>query len=166
MSDSGSVGDLLQALRARPFTVWSYEEKCLAKNKRPMPHLDVQIVDGKQNRKFQYSWYVRYPWLTGCDKTKNLFCYVCMLFGGENKWTLQGVPVTKNFVRMAEKHQASKKHLQNQQNHTLLGRWRIGKEGESSLQMVLLLILSSSSSLSLTWCTLPVKLDTTMSLNS
>jgi hypothetical protein len=79
---------------------------------------------------------------------------------------LQGVPVTKNFVRMAEKHQASKKHLQNQQNHTLLGRWRIGKEGESSLQMILLLI-SSSLSLSLTWCTLPVKLDTTtLSLNN
>ena len=97
-----------------------------------MPHLDVQIVDGKQNRKFQYSWYVRYPWLTGCDKTKNLFCYVCMLFGGENKWTSQGIPVTKNFVRMAEKHQASKKHFQNQQNHILLGRWRIEK-GESSL---------------------------------
>ena len=149
MTGSGSVGDLLQALRARPFSVWSYEEQCLAKNKRPMPYLDVQIVDGKQNRKFQYSWYDRYPWLAGCDKTKNLFCYVCMLFGGEDRWTLQGYPVTKNFVRMAEKHQASKKHLQNQQNHTLLGRWRIEEEGESSAQMVLLL-LSSSSSLSLT----------------
>jgi hypothetical protein len=136
MSDTGSIEGLLQALRARPFSVWSYEEKCLAKYKRPMPHLQVHIVDGKQNRKFQDSWYVRYPWLTGCAKTKNLFCYVCILFGGENKWTLHGIPVTKNFVRMAEKHQGSKKHLQNQQSHSLLGRWRIEEEGESSLHVV------------------------------
>ena len=138
MSDSGSAVELVQALRARPFSLWSYEEKCLAKNSRPMPHLDVQIVDGRQNRKFQDSWYVRYPWLTGCASTKNLFCYVCMLFGGENKWTWRGIPVTKNFVRMAEKHQGSKKHLQNEQNHSLLGRRRTEREGESRQQVLLL----------------------------
>jgi hypothetical protein len=130
MRDIESVADLLQAVRARPFATWSYAEKYAAKNGRLMPHLDVKIVDGKQNRKFQDSWYSKYPWLIGCAKTKNLFCYVCILFGGENKWTLHGISVTKNFVRKAEKHQCSKKHLQNQQSYCLLGYWQVEDGGE------------------------------------
>jgi hypothetical protein len=138
MSEIGSLTVLLQALRARPFAAWSYEEKCAAKNRRPTPHLDVKIVDGKQNRKFQDSWYSKYPWLTGCARSKNLFCYVCILFGGETKWTLHGIAVTKNFVRKAEKHQNSRKHLQNYQNYCLLGRWMIADDGEASPQQFLL----------------------------
>lgn len=130
MCEIESVADLLQALRARPFAAWSYDEKSAAKNKRLMPHLDVKIFDGKQNRKFQDSWYSKYPWLTGCAKTKKLFCYVCILFGGENKWTFHGISVTKNFVRKAEKHQCSKKHLQNQERLHLLGHWEDEGEGE------------------------------------
>jgi hypothetical protein len=125
-----SVADLLLALRAKPFAAWSYEEKYAAKNRRLIPHLDVKIVDGKQNRKFQDSWYSKYPWLAGCAKTKNLFCYVCILFGGENKWTLHGISVTKNFVRKAEKHQCSKRHIQNQNRLALLGHWQMEGVGE------------------------------------
>jgi hypothetical protein len=141
MSEVENIADLLQALRARPFSAWSFEEKSAAKNKRPIPPLDVTIVDGKQNRKFQDSWYIKYPWLTGCAKTKNLYCYVCILFGGETEWTLHGIALTKNFLRKAEKHQHSIKHLQNQHSHCLLGRWNVALDGES--KPLLLLVLSS-----------------------
>ncbi|PSN33015.1 hypothetical protein C0J52_26247 [Blattella germanica] len=129
-SAEGTLVSLFRELDEKPFSSLSYETKCAFKEKRFTPHLDVKIVDRKQNRKFQISWYKKYPWLAGCSVTNKLYCYTCILFGGaeyEQEWSSAafGVSVTKNFDRRAERHQNTRKHIQNQESFQLLGRQRI-----------------------------------------
>lgn len=118
---------LFSELNVKPFSSWSYETKCAYKDRRLTPHLDIKIADSRQNRKFQFSWYKKYPWLTGCSEKNKLYCYTCILSGGEKEWSSAsyGVCVTKNFDRKAEKHQCSRRHLQNEETFLLLGRGRI-----------------------------------------
>jgi hypothetical protein len=33
------------------------------------------------------------PWICGFEETNTFFCLVCLLFGGDNKWTEEGVCV-------------------------------------------------------------------------
>ena len=118
---------LFSELNAKPFSSCSYETKCAYKDRRLTPHLDIKIADSRQNRKFQFSWYKKYPWLTGCSEKNILYCYTCILSGGKKEWSSAsyGVCVTKHFDRKAKKHQCSRRHLQNEETFLLLGRGRI-----------------------------------------
>ena len=117
-----TLSSLFTELNVKPFSTLSYEEKCCLKDKRLTPNLNIQVVDGKQKRKFQNSWYNKYSWLTGCSEKEKLYCYTCILLGGEKEWSLEGVCMSKNFEKKAEKHQNSRKHLQNEECIHLLGR--------------------------------------------
>lgn len=122
---SSNLSSVLNLLKSKPFSSWTYEEKCNAKSRRFTPNLDFKYYDGKVSRKFVFSWYTRFSWLAGCSDTNKLFCHTCVLFGGEKEWALHGVTVSKNFLRKAEKHQNSNKHIQNEEGFHLLGRGRI-----------------------------------------
>ncbi|XP_022167439.1 uncharacterized protein LOC111031697, partial [Myzus persicae] len=99
--------------------------KCQLKSNRPTPNIALEYKEGKFIRKFQYSWYTKFPWLTGCDKLNKVFCFYCVIFGGEKEWTIDGISSIKNFIRKSEKHSISKKHLINQEKFHLLGKVRI-----------------------------------------
>ncbi|XP_069684520.1 protein bric-a-brac 2-like isoform X5 [Periplaneta americana] len=114
------TSELLCRLKSRPFTSWSLQERRAVPRLRPMPPLDITVVDGRQNRKFQYSWYSKYPWLAGCETTRRLYCFPCMLLGGDREWAHLGVAEIKNFLRKAEKHQHSSLHLQHMEEFVRL----------------------------------------------
>lgn len=116
--------DVLEILLANEFNTLTESQKCEIKSSRPTPHLKLQQNEGNFSRKFQFSWYNKYHWLTGCDKRDKLFCFVCAMFGGEKQWTVDGISLIKNFIRQAEKHSISRKHLMNQEKFHLLGRFR------------------------------------------
>jgi len=82
------------------------------------------VLDGKTIRKFPFSWYSKYVWLTGSQTKNKLFCYFCLLFGGEKcqKWCDEGIAGVKNFDRTASKHAISEKHLLGQEKFQLLGQ--------------------------------------------
>ncbi|XP_050066274.1 zinc finger MYM-type protein 1-like [Aphis gossypii] len=94
-----------------PSSWFFYEEKCNLKGKRPTPHLSLEYKEAKTLRKFQLSWYSKFNWLAGSSERNKLYCYICVLFRGEDEWSINGIPNIKNLVRKAEKHQISKKHL-------------------------------------------------------
>ncbi|XP_025425451.1 zinc finger MYM-type protein 1-like [Sipha flava] len=104
---------------------FSYEEQCNLKGKRPTPHLSLEYKEAKTLRKFQLSWYSKFNWLAGSVERNKLFCYICVLFRGENEWSINSIPNIKNLVRKAEKHQISKKHLTNKESFHMLGKNRI-----------------------------------------
>lgn len=117
--------DILDFLFKNSFNTLTYEEKCQLKSNRPTPNIALEYKEGKFVRKFQYSWYTKFPWLTGSDKLNKVFCFYCVIFGGEKEWTVDGISSIKNFIRKSEKHSISKKHLINQEKFHLLGKVRI-----------------------------------------
>jgi hypothetical protein len=62
---------------------------------RPMPLLNLiqqTVVKNKTvNRKFSVEMYKKTSWLCGCDKLNTLFCFPCLIFGGEFNWTVTGI---------------------------------------------------------------------------
>jgi len=119
------MSDIIDIILNKGLSSFSYEEKCNLKGKRPTPHLSLEYKEAKTLRKFQLSWYSTFNWLAGSIERKKLYCYICVLFRGENEWSINGIPNIKNLVRKAEKHQISKKHLTNKESFHMLGKNRI-----------------------------------------
>ncbi|KAL4091710.1 hypothetical protein QTP88_026361 [Uroleucon formosanum] len=117
--------DILDFLFKNSFNTLTYEEKCQLKSNRPTPNVALEYKEGKFVRKFQHSWYTKFPWLTGSNKLNKVFSFYRVIFGGEKKWTVDGISSIKNFIRKSEKHSISKKHLINQEKSHLLGKVRI-----------------------------------------
>ncbi|VVC25652.1 Ribonuclease H-like domain,HAT, C-terminal dimerisation domain,Domain of unknown function DUF4371 [Cinara cedri] len=119
------IDETMDFLLAGDYRKLTYEQKCRLKGDRPTPDLQLACVDGKSTRHFQRSWYDKFPWLAGCSKRNKMFCFTCMMFGGDAEWCVDGVSSLKNILRKSEKHGISKKHLKNQEKFHLLGRVRI-----------------------------------------
>ncbi|KAF2902704.1 hypothetical protein ILUMI_03483 [Ignelater luminosus] len=81
----------------------------LFKKQKPAPAIDLVLSEKKQKRTFQMTWYNTFKWLTRSLNNKKLYCYVCLLFGGEKEWSAEGISTIRNFERKAVKHQISKK---------------------------------------------------------
>ncbi|KAL4132855.1 hypothetical protein QTP88_009937 [Uroleucon formosanum] len=117
--------NIIEFLLTSGFNALTYEQKNQIKLNRPTPHLLLTCQDGKYIRTFQKNWYNKLPWLTGCDKRNKVFCFTCVIFGGEKEWSVNGLSSIKNFLRKSEKHAISQKHLTNQEKCHLLGKVRI-----------------------------------------
>lgn len=108
------------------FSSLSLEEKLNLKNSQKRPDLNLTQKDGKTLRKFQKSWYESFRWLTGSFEKNAIYCFPCVLFGGDDTaWAKDGVTVIKNFVQKAHKHASSKKHIACNEFFTMLGKVRI-----------------------------------------
>ncbi|KAJ8948889.1 hypothetical protein NQ318_005510 [Aromia moschata] len=62
---------------------------------RPIPDLIISKTDvGKSrnySRNFNSSVYDRFKWLCGCPKRNKLFCFICLVMGGnQSAWTQEG----------------------------------------------------------------------------
>src|SRR5678815_2801187 len=92
----------------KAFSTLKHEEKLQVKRLRPYQPRDVHInqKDGKKNRTFCKSWFEKKKWLTVSDNKNALFCFYCLLFGGENVWARTGCndlkPVSYTHLRAHE----------------------------------------------------------------
>ena len=100
----------IQFLLSRPFSSLQLEEKCEVKRLgRPTPRLELtQEVKTKGrtfNRNFNNDVYDKYDWLCGCGTKNLLFCFPCVLFGGEESWSKHGI-VRSRCCELSEKRKA------------------------------------------------------------
>ncbi|KAJ3620532.1 hypothetical protein MTP99_004473 [Tenebrio molitor] len=122
------VGDLKQ-LNFDVLTMGTKIE--LIQSGRPVPNLNIaQEQRPYKNkcaftRRFDKSVYKKMPWICGCEETNAFFCFVCLLFGGDDKWTREGVCDLKNLSTQIKKHEGSKKHKNNFVSFQLLGKTNI-----------------------------------------
>ena len=63
--------------------------------------------DGKRQRTFSNSWFCKKSWLTASEGKQSLFCFYCLLFGGEDLWTTVGCKDLKHLSERISKHEAS-----------------------------------------------------------
>lgn len=105
----------------------TYEDRLLAKELGP-PRPDISITqvfkdkNRTYNRNFNKVVYERWNWMCGCPLDNSLFCFPCILFGGEDTWTKTGVRDLKHLPEKSKKHGLSKCHLDNEMSFAVLGK--------------------------------------------
>ena len=79
----------------------------------------------KYNRRFQTNIYTKHEWMCGCPVKKAVFCFPCILFGGEPAWTKTGVTDLSHLNVYAKRHENSQIHISNSMNLAVLGKTSI-----------------------------------------
>ncbi|XP_076763834.1 zinc finger MYM-type protein 1-like [Xylocopa sonorina] len=113
-------------LQQLKFTQLSLHEKLTLKRRgRSTPDMLISQTGISNNKKyirsFNPEWYQRKSWLCGCEIKNALFCFPCLLFGGDVTWTRDGFRNINKMKEKTEKHEKSKKHIDNVVSMSLLG---------------------------------------------
>ena len=102
-----------------------HDKVIIKRRGRPLPDIRISQPGISNNKKyirsFNSEWYQRKTWLCGCEVKNALFCFPCLLFGGDVPWTKDGVRNINKMKEKTEKHEASKKHIDNVVSLSLLG---------------------------------------------
>lgn len=117
----------IDSLLEKRFSLLSLEEQLEIKRLGTYQPRDVRIIqqDGKKTRTFCITWFDKKSWLSVSDEKKSLFCFYCVLFGGENLWTLSGCKDLKHLSERIQKHECSKKHMHNAIQFQMFGKTNI-----------------------------------------
>ena len=73
-------------------------------------------------RKFNKKYYHKHDWLCGCQDTRSLFCFPCLLFGGDDLWTIVGFRNISKISTTCQKHEQSDIHIKNMVSFSLMGQ--------------------------------------------
>ena len=95
---------------------------------------DIAITQaaGKVNRGFNVEWFVKKKWLTISIQKTALFCFPCLLFGGDGTWSRTGYKDLKHLSERIAKHESSGSHLDNAVKLGLLGRVNVAAQVDSA----------------------------------
>lgn len=132
------VPNSVQKLLNKSFTLCSSQEKNEVKRLgRPTPDLQTFTQTVKAGgrtftRKFNKTFYEKNTWLCGCETKTALFCFPCLLFGGDDAWTKNGFTDLNHFTDRARKHASSSTHLKNTLQLALLGTTNIAASLDSA----------------------------------
>ncbi|KAK4882666.1 hypothetical protein RN001_005985 [Aquatica leii] len=127
----------VNCLLNKSFSCHTLEEKLKIKELgRQTPDLVInQTIKSKNrqfHRKFNSDVYKKHTWLCGCTVKNALFCFPCLLFGGEELWTRLGTDDINHLSHRISKHERSKIHMRNVMNLTVFGKTSIALELDSA----------------------------------
>jgi hypothetical protein len=111
--------NFLDSLLKKYFSLTTLEEKIQIKALgRPMPDLNIvhrakKSKDRTYNRHFNKKVYDDQWWICGCKVRNSLFCFPCLLYGGQDSWSESGVNDLALLNDCIKKHSESNKHLNN-----------------------------------------------------
>ncbi|KAJ4441471.1 hypothetical protein ANN_11326 [Periplaneta americana] len=99
---------------------------------RPLPDLNLTQASPSRNstyvRKFNNEIYAKHLWLCGCEQKNAVFCFPCLLFGGDAAWTRSGVTDLGHLPLKIKKHESSQSHLKNVVSLAMLGKTNIAAQ--------------------------------------
>lgn len=126
------MGVCVEYLKKITFSQLPLHEKLEIKNKgRSTPDIVIHQTGVSNSKKyirsFNSDWYQKLKWLCGCDVTNRLFCFPCLLFGGETVWTKSGFSNICRIKEKCEKHANSRKHMENVVSLSFLGKVNIAE---------------------------------------
>ena len=116
------------------FSTLPLEEKLEIKRLGPQRPDDFTISqEGKdKTRSFNQEWFKRKTWLTASISKKGLFCFPCLLFGGETVWTTTGFKDLKHLSERLVKHESCASHVDNAIKLGLLGTTNVASQLDSA----------------------------------
>lgn len=134
----------INSLLEKQFSSLSLEEKVEVKQLgRPIPDLNIvktQTSKAQKSRcrKFNADIYCKNQSICGCEVKNMLYCFPCVLFGGETTWAKSG---TSDLVHIWEKmarHEKSKSHIANVFSLSMLGKTNITTQLNSAYRQSLI----------------------------
>ena len=115
------VDNLLKITFSRLSVAEKIEIKTLG---RPVPNLSITQTSKSRNqeyqRKFSPDIYEKCNWICGCEVRNSLFCFPCLLFGGDINWSKHGIQDLIHLLQKIKVHENSEKHLRNVVNLAML----------------------------------------------
>uniref|UniRef100_H3A7F9 TTF-type domain-containing protein n=1 Tax=Latimeria chalumnae TaxID=7897 RepID=H3A7F9_LATCH len=123
----------VEQLLTKPFLGLNYQEKLEVKRLGPhQPDLKLEqsLKDG-----ITTAWYEKKKWLCGSASRKSLFCFPCLLFGGEVAWTQTGANDLKHLSDKIQKHELCKCHLDNSIKLATFGSVNIATQLDESYHL-------------------------------
>ena len=129
-------------LKSIRFSCLSLNQKLSIKETgRPTPNIFIQQKCNSRKkiytRTFNRSLYDKTPWLCGCDAADALFCYPCLLLGGDATWTRNGVRDHRHLTEKITKLEKSIKQMSNTVDLTMVGNVNIAEEIDSGYRLFL-----------------------------
>uniref|UniRef100_A0A8C5PQW2 TTF-type domain-containing protein n=1 Tax=Leptobrachium leishanense TaxID=445787 RepID=A0A8C5PQW2_9ANUR len=105
-------------LHKTPFKSLTFKQRLEVKRLGPhQPNIAIKQSSndrGKQfNRHFNPQWFSKKKWLCASVSKEALFCFPCLLYGGDRPWTKFGVTDMKHLPEKIKKHEASTSHIEN-----------------------------------------------------
>ena len=83
-------------------------------------------------RKFHFNTYDQNKWICGCAERNSVFCFPCLLFGGDAAWTKKGITDLGHLSEKVETHELSKPHKYNCISLAMLGSANIVTQIDSA----------------------------------
>jgi hypothetical protein len=106
-----------------PFHKSNDLEKLTVKQLGPDHPSSTMIQKHKtQSLSFNPDWYKSKPCITASENKKTLFCFNCLLFGGDISLTLNGVSDLKHLLQRIKYHELSSSHVGNSLTLDLCGK--------------------------------------------
>uniref|UniRef100_H3B3J6 DUF4371 domain-containing protein n=1 Tax=Latimeria chalumnae TaxID=7897 RepID=H3B3J6_LATCH len=125
---------MVEQLLAKPFLGLNYQEKLEVK--RLGPHQpDLKLKQSSKDRGLQWHGMKKKKWLCGSASRKTLFCFPCLLFGGELSWTQMGVNDLKHLSEKIKKHESCKCHLDNSIKLAMFGSVNVATQLDESYRV-------------------------------
>ncbi|KAM4642041.1 uncharacterized protein O3C94_016410 [Discoglossus pictus] len=106
---------------------------------RPALNLNQSTIDKNKPyiRRFNRIWYDRKAWICGCATTNALFCFPCLILGGDSLWSKRGVTDLKHLSDKVKKHDEGKSHILNCLKLQIMGHSDIpGQTTEDHLEAI------------------------------
>lgn len=114
-------------INVKRFDKYTYEEKLeLKKQGRPMPDINIEVSGVSRGRTYKRRCnrvviYSKNDWICACNRKNALFCFPCLLYGGETLWTETGVTGLMHLSERMKTHERSRRHITNAMELALLG---------------------------------------------
>ncbi|KAL1491330.1 hypothetical protein ABEB36_011941 [Hypothenemus hampei] len=112
---------------------------------RDMPDLNITKYSLSQNdkgtprsRKFNRTLYAKNSWICGCEETNKMYCFPCVLYGGDEYWSEKGVDDLIHVWEKIKSHERTSRHMNNMFSLNILGKVDIKILLNSSLRAELL----------------------------
>ena len=117
-----------------------FNEKVVIKKKgRPIPNLTISKSGSSRGKgyicKFNNDIYKKHDWVCGCIQTNALYCFPCLLFGGNSAWTKCGISDLVYLQAKIYKHESSSKHMNNVIDLSLLNQVNIATQLNTGYQL-------------------------------
>ncbi|XP_076049468.1 zinc finger MYM-type protein 1-like [Oratosquilla oratoria] len=130
----------VSALKELNFSQFTLQEKVAIKQAgRSLPEIKIVQEGVCHNKKYIHSfncdWYQKKTWLCRCEVKNALFCFPCLLFGGDSVWSKDGFTCIKNLKEKTEKHENTKKHIYNAISLSVLGSVNIKERVSESYRL-------------------------------
>ena len=100
----------------KPFSQHTLDEKLQIKQLGPpKPIISCCASSSDRGRSYQrhvkVDWNEKCEWLCGSTEKEAVFCFSCLLFGGERRWTQTGFNDWKHLSSRTKLHEQSRAHL-------------------------------------------------------